>query len=134
MLRLLSREKIEDVLYFCSIIERLGRETNNRRSDIIQKFSEEEIKHEIQVAWCNSCLSNEQVIAELKTEFNIQPGSYAHNADYLKRFKWHQIGEIFCNYIVCLYENSEKDQEKPLERIIKEVLETPLSELFKNIS
>ena len=134
MFRSLSREKIENVLYFCSIIERLGREINNHRSDIIQKFSEEEIKHEIRVAWCNSCLPNEKVIDELKTEFNIQPGSYTYNADYLKQFEWHQIGKIFCTYIVCLYENSEKDQEKPLERIIKEVLEIPLYELFKNIS
>lgn len=128
----LSKEETESIEYFCSIIERIARETNNTRKDIIAKFSNEDIGHELRVAWCNSCLPNEQVIAEHIEEYQIKTGQYKYSEEYRQRFEWHQIGSIFAVYIVALRENT---QDYPnTEEAVKSILSEPLSKLFEKFS
>ena len=65
-----------DLLYVCSLIEFLGRVTNNHRSTLVKILGKEEIKRQLKLAEVNHCLSFEQVSDELIEYFNISKGEF----------------------------------------------------------
>lgn len=67
---------LNDVYYTASLIEFVGRKTNNRRSDIVKALGIEGIQSLLDAAPENHCLSMEQVADELVEDYEIQPGSF----------------------------------------------------------
>ncbi len=65
-----------DIFYVCTLIEFTARKTKNHRSDLIKKFTKEDVKHMLKVAEINHCLSFEQVSDELIEDFNIVNGDF----------------------------------------------------------
>lgn len=72
----MNEKEKDSIYYFCSLIEYVGRVTKNRRADIIQLFTEEDIDRELETADLNHCLSFEQVSDELIDEYKITEGSF----------------------------------------------------------
>ena len=70
-----SQEK-DDLFYLCSLIEYIGRKTNNRRGDIVKKIGREELHILYKLASVNHCLSFEQVSDEVIEKCNISSGNY----------------------------------------------------------
>lgn len=66
----------DDVFYVCSLIEFVSRITNNHRADIIVKLGEDGIKHQLDAASVNHCLSFEQVADELIEQYGITKGNF----------------------------------------------------------
>lgn len=66
----------DDIFYVCTLIEFIARITKNRRSDVIRKFTEEDVEHQLKVAEVNHCLSFEQVSDELIEEYDITDGAF----------------------------------------------------------
>ncbi len=65
-----------DLFYFCSVIEFVGRVTKNHRKDIVSLLKDEDIEHELNVASVNHCLPFEQICDEWIEKYNIQNGDY----------------------------------------------------------
>lgn len=66
----------DDIFYFCSLVEFIARKTKNTRADIIKYFSADDIKHQLQAAEVNHCLSFEQVSDELIEKHKISNGNF----------------------------------------------------------
>ena len=65
-----------DLLYVCSLIEYIGRVTNNHRGYVVKCIGYEGLKHLYEVASVNHSLSFEQVSNEVIVDYNIKTGSF----------------------------------------------------------
>ena len=72
----MSDQVKNNIFYVCSLIEYLGRETKNRRADIISFLGKKEILRQLELAEINHCLSMEQVAEELIDELGIPEGDF----------------------------------------------------------
>ena len=72
----MSEQEKNDLYYVCSLIEYLGRVTNNHRSTIVKILGKEEVERELKLAPVNHCLTFEQVADELIEYFHIKTGDF----------------------------------------------------------
>ena len=72
----LDAKKKNDLFYVCSLIEYVGRKTNNRRGDIVAAMDDDCLKHHLEYADINHCLPFEQVSDELIADCGIKNGDY----------------------------------------------------------
>jgi hypothetical protein len=77
----MSEYNVDDIFYFCSLIEYISRKTKNHRADVIKCFSTDEIKQQLYLAPVNHCLSFEQVADELISKLKIKNGTFDTIAD-----------------------------------------------------
>lgn len=101
----MDEQKKNNIFYVCSLIEYLGRETKNRRTDIIRMLGKKEIERQTELAEVNHCLSIEQVADELIDEFNISQGNFD------------SVG--ICNYPVPSITGVAKDYQRLILDVIK---------------
>lgn len=66
----------DDLFYVCTMIEYVARITHNRTKTIVDKLSDQALKHELKAASVNHCLSFEQVCDEWIEKYNIQNGNF----------------------------------------------------------
>lgn len=122
----LSKEDMDNIHYFCSIIELIARETNNHRSDVIKHFTLTDIQDELELAEVNHCLPTERVVDEYIESYCIRKGNFHHSPELCKTFSFSQIGKILEVYIVAEVENVGYS----LARTTKRILSSTLEELF----
>lgn len=72
----MSNQEKDDLFYLCSLIEYIGRKTNNHRGDIVKKIGKGELNKLYKLASVNHCLSFEQVSDEVIEKCNISDGYY----------------------------------------------------------
>lgn len=65
-----------DLFYFCSMMEYVSRKTKNSLKTIISYLNDEDIKHELEVACVNHCLTFEQVSDEWIENYKIKNGNF----------------------------------------------------------
>lgn len=90
-----------DLFYFCSMVEYIGRKTHNKVSDIISKMSDDDIKHELKSACVNHSLSFEQVSDEWQLKYKINESNF----DNIKTCKYNvpsytSIGKVYQRLIL----------------------------------
>lgn len=66
----------DDLFYLCTLIEYVARQTCNRRKDIVNRLSDQQLEHQMKVASVNHCLPFEQVSDEWIEEYGIKKGSF----------------------------------------------------------
>jgi hypothetical protein len=111
----MDEKRKDDIFYVCTLIEYIARATKNHRSDVVRKFTEEDIEHQLRVAEVNHCLSLEQVSDELIEEYGISDGKF----DTVKECKYTvpsvtSIGRIYQQLIL-----SSGKQENAAQAIIE---------------
>ncbi len=126
---ILSRDEMNNLHYFCSIIELIARNTNNHRADIIKHFTEEDIEEELKLAEVNHCLPMEKVCDDYLDAYHITEGTYHHDPKSCQEFSYSQIGSFLRTYIVAQVENLGF----PLASTTKRVLSSSLEKLFEGI-
>lgn len=123
-------ENFDNDLYFlCSMIEYVGRETNNKRKDIVNKIGFNNLKHEYSCACVNHCLPVEQICSEWIESYNITNGSF-NNIENIKDIElpdfW-GIGDVYMSLILntLAYEYTGKDAEtnSDPDSLIKQLIE-----------
>lgn len=72
----MSNNERNDLLYVCSIIEYIGRKTNNHRGYIVECIGYDGLKHLYDTASINHNLSFEQVSDEVIKDYNIETGFF----------------------------------------------------------
>ncbi len=65
-----------DLFYVCSLIEYIGRKTNNRRRVIVDFLKMDGIEKQLKDAQVNHCLTFEQVSDELIVQYRIPNGDF----------------------------------------------------------
>lgn len=74
---ILITEKLKnDIFYVCTLVEYIGRYTNNHRKYIVEKIGKEGLKHQLDYADINHCLSIKQVGEEVIEDFHIEFGTF----------------------------------------------------------
>ena len=106
-----------DLFYFCSVVEFIGRATNNHRKDIVKKLTDNDIQNEIESASVNHCLSFEQICDEWIEKYGIQKGDYdsVSNCRY-KVPSYTAIGKVY-QRLKILYPTMNNGS-KPFERYL----------------
>lgn len=65
-----------DILYVCTLIEFIGRDTKNHRKDVVDKIGISQISHLLQYADVNHCLDIQQVADEVIEENGLENGEF----------------------------------------------------------
>ena len=68
----MNKEFENNLYYICSMIEYIGRKTHNKVKDVLSYINKKDIKHELDVASVNHCLSFEQVSDEWIEKYKIK--------------------------------------------------------------
>lgn len=133
-------EHFDNDLYFlCSMIEYVGRETHNKRIDIVKEIGFDNLKHEYICACVNHCLPVEQVCAEWIEDYKIEPGTFDNLAtvDGIETPDFWSIGDVYMSLILNTldYEYNAKDSESNSDHdsLIKHLIEVYGSPLAKVI-
>lgn len=116
-----------NILYVCTLIEYLGRYTKNHREYIVKTLGKEQIKHQLDYADINHCLSLEQVSEELIEAFSIQTGDY----DTVSACKYRvpnetAIGKVYQRLVLAV------GKEGLWEEAIYDVFASFISDLISN--
>ena len=72
----MSNNERNDLLYVCSLIEYIGRVTNNHRGYIVDCIGYDGLSHLYETASINHNLSFKQVSDEIIKDYGIQKGSF----------------------------------------------------------
>ncbi len=125
----MSKNRDDDIFFFCTIIEFIARATKNHRQDVIAKFSTDDITHELNLASVNHCLSFEQVSDEWIEKYNIQEGTF----DTVTTCKYDvpsvtAIGRLYQRLIL----STMKD--KQAEKAITDVFSSFISDAVSNFN
>ena len=82
---MISESKKNDLFYVCSLVEYVGRKTNNKRGGIVAAMDDGCLEHHLEFADLNHCLPFERV------------------SDELIALEWARIPHFFYNYYVFQY-------------------------------
>lgn len=115
-------EKEKDNIYFvCCMIELIGRNTKNRRHDVI-KYLRDGLAHELEYADVTHCLPMEQVAEEWIENYNIPDGSYdTTTSNEYEVPSALAIGRIYQNLVL----NTDAIREEPV-KAIETVFSSPI--------
>lgn len=72
----MTDREIDDIKYVCSLIEFIGRKTNNRRGVIVDAMGIDGVRKQLNDACVNHCLSFEQVSDEVIEKYGIKNGDF----------------------------------------------------------
>lgn len=119
-----------DLFYVCSLIEFIGRETKNRRGEVVGIIGEEGVKKQLHDAKVNHCLSFEQVCDEIVEQYQISDGEFdtISNCKY-KIPSFMDIGKL---YSIMIMDCARKGEEvKELMKIFSSFISDEISD-FKS--
>ena len=91
------------LFYTCSLIEFIGRETNNRRYIITEALGKDNIKRIYDYADVFHCETIESVSGQWRNRCNIETGDYDNISTCRYRLPSHwDIGKVYCRLIYSL--------------------------------
>lgn len=108
----MTENEKDDLFYVCTLIEYVGRKTNNSRKAVVQALGEEGIKKQLHDACVNHCLTFEQVSDELIEKYGIQAGSFDTISDCKDPIpSVTSIGRLYSRLIMDCAQNDNKVSE-----------------------
>lgn len=123
-------ERRENDLFFaCSVIEHIGRETKNRRADVVRGLGKQEIARLIDLADVLHCEPIEKTTADLIKRRNIAQGDF----DNAAQCKYNvptcfDIGKVYKRLII----NVADEQNIPLPDALTQVYTSWISNAIDN--
>lgn len=125
-----NREK-DDLFYLCSLIEYIGRKTNNHRSYVVTTIGLEGLNKLYELASVNHCLSFEQVSDEVIEQYKIQKGNF----DTISTCKYEvpNYKDIGANYKRLII-NISQEQNKNIIKTLYEVFNSFISDAMSNFN
>lgn len=128
----MDKKLIDDIFYFCSLVEYISRKTKNHRKDIIKYFSVTDISRQLRLAEVNHCLSFEQVSDELIEEFHIKNGNY----DTVSECKYNipsvqSIGRVYQKLITSI--SDENNIEETIIKVFSSFISDEISDFNSSV-
>lgn len=97
----MSNNERNDLLYVCSLLEYIGRKTNNHRGYIVKCLNYDGLKHLYNSASINHNLSFEQVSDEVIKDYNIKEGSFDTISNSCEKIpSYISIGSVYKRIII----------------------------------
>ena len=130
---ILITEKVKnDVFYVCTLIEYIGRYTNNHRGYVVEKMGKEGIRHQLEYASINHCLSIEQVGEEVIEDFHIEFGTF----DTISTCKYKvpsvtDIGKLYQRLVIDIQVN--ETWEDAIYKVFHSFLSDEVSDFNSNV-
>lgn len=107
----MDEKRKDDIYYVCTMIEFVARATNNRRKDVIKKFSKKNIEHQLKVAEVNHCLSYEQVADEWIEQYGITKGVFDSESECKYTVpSVNAIGRVYQQLVISTMRRNEEAQ------------------------
>jgi len=77
-------KEVNDLYYVCSLIEYIGRATNNTVADVVKMLGKDGIRRQLEIAETSHCLSFEEVADEVIHKHHITCGNFDNltNCEY----------------------------------------------------
>lgn len=108
----MTETRKDDLFYVCSLIEFIGRKTQNKRKDVVNALGEQGIIKQLYDAQVNHCLSFEQVSEELIEKYQIPHGSFDTISDCKYKVpSFTAIGKLYSHMILDCSKNGEEVTE-----------------------
>lgn len=102
----MSNNERNDLLYVCSLIEYIGRVTNNHRGYIVDCIGYDGLRHLYETASINHNLSFKQVSDEIIKDYGIQKGSFDTISNCSEKIpSYISIGGVYKRLIIELNNN-----------------------------
>ena len=99
----MSNNEKNDLLYVCSLLEYVGRATNNHRGYVVNCIGYNGLKHLYEVASINHSLSFEQVSDEVIEDYGIHNGSFDTISNCHEKIpSYISIGGVYKRLIIAL--------------------------------
>ena len=100
----------QDLYYTASLIEYIGRKTQNHRSDVVKAIGINGLQALLESAAVNHCLTFEQVSDVVSEQYGIASGNYDSIAECnYKVPPYKAIGKVYARLIEDLSENNTVD-------------------------
>ena len=123
----MTAKRKDDLFYVCSLIEHIGRISNNRRGVVVDALGETGVRKMLRDAEVNHCLSFDQVGEEVMSWYGITPGDFNPSAGSAYAIPSVQdIGRLYSMIVEDCAEAGKEDLE-----LIK-VFKSPVSDLISN--
>ena len=107
-----GREKKEynDIFFVCSLLEYIGRKTNNHRDVIVNAIGKEKLQHIYEYADVYHCENIDKVSDDLIKDYKIENGSFDNisTCKYSVPTYW-DIGKVYKRLIVDVCNNQNKE-------------------------
>ena len=117
----------DNLFYVCSLIEHIGRTTNNRRGAVVDALGENGVRKMLKDAEVNHCLSFDQVGEEVTAWYGIVPGDFNPAAGSTFSIPTVQdIGRLYSIIVEACAEEGKEDAE------LMKVFKSPVSDLISN--
>ncbi len=130
-MKYMNEKEKDNIYYFCSLIEFIGRVTKNHRADVIKYFSEEDIKRELEMADLNHTLSFEQVSDEIVEDYKISEGKF----DTVKECKYSipsvlSIGRVYQQLVLSV---NQGNTAETLRKVFSSFISDEISDFNSNV-
>lgn len=100
--------KQNDLFFLCSLIEYIGRQTNNERSVIVNALGRKGLEHYYELAEVYHCENIDKVTDEIINKYGIVPGHYDNVSKAEDGIPTHwDIGKVLQRIILKLADNSD---------------------------
>ena len=117
----------DDLFYVCSLIEHIGRMTNNRSGIIVDALGEKGVRKMLRDAEVNHCLSFDQVGEEVTEWYGITDGDFDPAAG--SRYSIPSAQDIGRLYSIIIQDCAEPNKEDA--ELIK-VFKSPISDMISD--
>ena len=108
----MGREKKEhnDIFFVCSLIEYIGRKTNNHRNVIVNAIGREKLQHIFEYADIYHCENIDKISDSLINDYKIETGRFDNisTCKYSVPTHW-DIGKVYKRLIVDVSDNKKKE-------------------------
>jgi hypothetical protein len=129
----MGREKKEynDIFFVCSLIEYIGRKTNNHRNVIVNAIGREKLQHIFEYADIYHCENIDKISDGLINDYKIETGRFDNisTCKYSVPTHW-DIGKVYKRLIIDVSDN----QKKELIDALIEVYNSWLSRKIENFN
>ena len=125
-----NKEK-DDLFYLCSLIEYIGRITNNHRDYIVKQIGIKGLNRLYSLADVNHCLTFEQVSDEVIEEYKIEKGNY--DTISTCKYKIPSYRDIGANYKRLII-NISKEQDKDIIDVLYKVFTSIIPDAMSNFN
>lgn len=121
-----------DLLYVCTLIEYIGRDTKNHRKDVVVAMGISKIDHLLKYADVNHCLDMQQIADEVIEEKGITLGTYDSVAECEYKIpSVTAIGKVYQRLVIDV--KGEEDWSETIYNVFRSYISDEISNFNGNI-
>jgi len=122
-----------DLFFVCSVIEHIGRETKNRRADVVSKLGKDALARLLELADVYHCEPIENTADALIEKYNIVEGGFDNTAGHDRVPRVFDIAKVYKRLIVEVANSSGKSPVDTLVEVMTSWISDKISDYGCNM-